>query len=153
MKLIVKLLILINLRRPYRDAAKATSLASFMEFSGLKLILYRGIRRGDDPTIDPIGKHWSAVRKQAFPYGGKGPQEYYYMYKAVVNLWDVDWSETNAKTLDTFSYERETVLKPGHRIKVLSVRKIYKVSPERRPEGWHFPEVFDETEVNRFLTV
>lgn len=146
MKLVVRIILLATFARlKLTQVRRIFVFVGTMRFVGTRMVLYRGMRLAAEahPIPESLGCHWSTNREKAFPYGGKGTQDFYYIYRALVPLSSIDWTFTVDKTLWDKWYEREIVVKKGSPIKLVGVEQVHKVPPVRTDNGWQFPEKID----------
>ena len=113
-----------------------------LPFKKGNIILFRGLRLDESDTCfrKELGRHWTFQHDQAFPYGGNGTREYYFIYYAEVPLESVDWELTREKTLGDFSYEKEVVLKFGSKIYLKRIDKIKDLNVFARDNKWVYPK-------------
>lgn len=121
-----------NLRKQFKTA----------KFNISNITAYRAIRleKGDSPIKDYIGRYWTIDKNKAFPYGGKGTREYYYIYHATIPLKSIDWKLTLEHSIWEHRHEKEVALKFDKHIKVNKIEKIKDLKPYSEGGKWHFPK-------------
>lgn len=119
-----------------------------IKFKNNRVILYRAIRlkADDSPLIECVGRYWTINKIKAFPYGGKGTREYYYIYHAIVPFKSINWKLTIKHSLWEHRHEKEVALLFGRDIEVNKIEKIKDLKPYRlEGGGWKFPREVEET--------
>ena len=98
-----------------------------IEIENNKMIIYRAIQfdkriiKLENLKIEKLGKYWSWLEHEAFPYHSLKLSKYYYVYKAKINIHNINWLETVIKSLDTYGGEHEIELKENITLNICEI--------------------------------
>lgn len=112
---------------------------SSVKFNKGKLRLYRGVRYPEDklPITSGLGYCWTFDLYKAFPYNGRsGPQEYYFVYHALIKFNQINWKETILKSIFCHLHEKEIVVLSDDNIQLIIVDKYEKIPIVKINNKW-----------------
>lgn len=78
-------------------------------------------QRNSELLLDKLGIFWSWNVKEAFPYYSLKKSKYYYIYKAKVDISDINWGNSIIKSLDYYKGEQELELFPNSNVEVVEI--------------------------------